>query len=169
MSMKSFLFLSLSFLGCTFKTSSQGVESKEFSLVLGSLLSHSVKEVGVNEIDSNEEMVFLDAREKREYEVSHIKDAIWVGYDNFKIEPLKGLDKSKKVVVYCSVGYRSEKISEKLVAKGFTNVFNLYGGIFEWKNAGKKVYNSEGNETENIHAYDKLWGRWLRNGNKVYN
>jgi len=33
--------------------------------------------------------------------------------------------------VYCSLGIRSEVIAKKLKKAGYTNVFNLYGGIFE--------------------------------------
>ena len=70
--------------------------------------------------------------------------------------------------MYCSVGYRSEKISEKLEKLGYTNIYNLYGGIFEWKNVGKKVYDNKGQVTEKVHAYDNVWGRWLQNGEKCF-
>ncbi len=54
------------------------------------------------------------------------------------------IGEESKVVVYCSVGYRSEKIAEKLKAAGYKNVFNLYGGIFEWENQNLPVYDSNG-------------------------
>ena len=72
------------------------------------------------------------------------------------------------IVVYCSLGIRSEKISEKLKAEGYSNVRNLYGGIFEWKNKGFEVFDSEGKETEKVHAYSKSWSKWLKNGEKIY-
>ena len=57
-------------------------------------------------------LLILDAREQNEFNVSHIKNAKYVGYDRFKIKDLKGLDKQATIVIYCSVGYRSEKIAE---------------------------------------------------------
>ena len=115
------------------------------------------------------EAILLDARETSEYDVSHLKGAICVGYDNFDIEAVtKDLtDKSAKIVVYCSLGIRSEDIAEELKEKGYTNVFNLYGGIFEWKNNDNQVYNDKG-ETEDIHAFSEAWSKWLVKGNKVY-
>jgi len=71
-------------------------------------------------------------------------------------------------VVYCSIGVRSEDIGEKLMDAGYNNVTNLYGGIFEWKNKGNQVYDTLGNETERVHAFNKHWGKLLSKGEKVY-
>ncbi len=116
------------------------------------------------------EAIILDARELKEYETSHIKNAISVGYDFFKIETIteKIPNKNTKIVVYCSLGIRSEHIAEKLKKAGYTNLFNLYGGIFEWKNKDFIVYNSEEEVTENIHTFSKEWSQWLTKGIKVY-
>ena len=70
--------------------------------------------------------------------------------------------------MYCSLGIRSEDIAEKLKKVGFTNVRNLYGGIFEWKNKDFKVYDINNNETENVHAFNNEWGKWLKKGVKIY-
>ncbi|MEN8818965.1 MAG: rhodanese-like domain-containing protein, partial [Polaribacter sp.] len=51
---------------------------------------------------------------------------------------------------------------------GYTNVLNLYGGIFEWKNKGNLVFDSNGNATEKIHVFSKEWSKWLLKGKKVY-
>jgi rhodanese-related sulfurtransferase len=147
---------------------SQQVGKPDFDKMLHKLLQFSVKAVSVNELDSLSNIVFLDAREHKEFKVSHIKNAIFVGYNNFQIKSVKAIPKDAKIVVYCSVGFRSEKICEKLKAAGFTNVLNLYGGIFEWKNVGKSVFTSNGKETQNVHAFDKDWGKWLCKGVKVY-
>ena len=111
--------------------------------------------------------MLLDAREPAEFAVSHIDNAVFVGYNNFNIDALKNIEKDSPIVVYCSVGYRSAKIAEKLLASGFTNVKNLYGGIFEWKNENHNVYNTNG-ITEQVHAFSKTWGIWLKKGIKVY-
>ena len=112
-------------------------------------------------------VVLLDSREPGEFEVSHIKGARNVGYDDFDMSALKDIPKDTEIVIYCSVGYRSEKIGEKLLDEGFTNVSNLYGGIFNWVNEGNQVVDGNG-ATPKVHAYNKKWGQWLEKGEKVY-
>lgn len=144
------------------------VQSSAYDLTLKTLLSHSVPEVSVLQVKEMKNVLLLDAREWNEYRVSHIENAKYVGHDHFQLETLKTIDKKQKLVVYCSVGYRSEKISEKLKQAGFTDVSNLYGGIFEWVNQSNPVVDSKGKMTDNIHAYSKTWGVWLNKGVKVY-
>ncbi len=120
-------------------------------------------------ISNKDSILFLDTREKEEYEVSHIKNALWVGYKTFDEQLVLNQirDKSQNIIVYCSIGVRSENIGEKLKELGYTNVLNLYGGIFGWKNKGKAVFNN-GKETDSIHAFSKHWGKLLEKGIKVY-
>ena len=99
--------------------------------------------------------------------MSHIQDAIWVGYDDFDLSRVGEVEKNQKIVVYCSVGYRSEKVSEKLIEAGYEDVANLYGGIFEWRNQDQEVVDEQG-QTNKVHAYDKVWGVWVTKGEKVY-
>jgi rhodanese-related sulfurtransferase len=144
------------------------VSNKAFNLMINTLISHTVPEISVDSLKKvTDEIILLDAREKNEFEVSHLKNAISVGYDSFLLDSIKNIAKDSPIVVYCSVGYRSEKIGEKLKNAGYTNVRNLIGGIFEWKNKQYPIFNNTG-ETENIHAYSKTWGIWLSKGNKVY-
>jgi rhodanese-related sulfurtransferase len=115
--------------------------------------------------------ILLDAREKEEFNVSHLKNAIYVGYNHFNLkETIIQLprDKSAKIVVYCSLGIRSETVAHNLIQEGYKNVFNLYGGIFEWKNNDFKVMDTLGNETEKIHIFRKNWSTWLNKGEKIY-
>ncbi len=144
------------------------VKSGAFRVMLHGLLHHSVPELGVQQaVKNTETALFLDAREPAEFAVSHIQGAIQVGYDHFDLQNLPSLPKDKAIVVYCSVGYRSEKVTEKLLNAGFTNVSNLYGGIFEWVNQGLPIVNDTG-PTEKVHAYNRTWGVWLKRGKKVY-
>jgi len=118
----------------------------------------------------SKDIILLDGREKKEYKVSHLKGAKFVGYEKFNLKKtIKSLpNKEACIVVYCSLGVRSEDIAEKLKEAGYTNVFNLYGGIFEWKNNENKVVNQKGIETQKVHAFSKEWGVWLTKGIKVY-
>lgn len=104
----------------------------------------------------------IDARTTAEYSVSKIKGAHFVEYENPKLDQLK-LSKSDTVVVYCTIGYRSEKIAEQLKAKGYTSVFNLYGGILKWVNDSNSVCSPTGMNTPYVHTYDASWGKWLTN------
>lgn len=108
--------------------------------------------------------IIIDTREKAEYDVSHIPGAIWVGDD---ISKMNVIDKDKKIIVYCSVGYRSGKYAAKLREQGYTQAYNLWGGIFNWVNVGKEVENSKG-PTNQIHGFNKKWGKWVSKGVVVY-
>jgi len=139
--------------------------------VLKKYNKESIPYITANELATPRvEAVLLDAREIEEYKVSHLKNAIHVGYDNFSlIETKKFLsDNDAMIVVYCSIGVRSEDIAEKLKKEGHKNVYNLFGGIFEWKNNNFTVYNSKEKATENVHAFSKDWSKWLLKGKKVY-
>lgn len=144
------------------------VQNGAFNVVLKSLLSHSVAEVSVQQLKTSDQPILLDAREREEYNVSHLPAARFVGYKSFDGSAVEDLPKNKKIIVYCSVGYRSEKIAEKLKLAGFTDVSNLYGGIFEWVNQENPVVNLAGVATDSVHAYNKSWGIWLNRGIKVY-
>jgi len=109
----------------------------------------------------------LDARTPAEYKVSHLAGARFVNFDSMQSEQFAGLDRNRPVVVYCSVGYRSERVGERLQALGFKQVRNLYGGLFEWVNEGYAVVNAQG-PTQDVHPYSALWSPWLSRGRKVY-
>ena len=144
------------------------VSNDAFDTMLHSLLQHSVPEVLPEDCNTYNEIIYLDARENKEYQVSHIQNAEWIGYDSFTLKNVKHIPKDKKIVVYCTVGFRSEKVAEKLIKAGYTNVANLYGGIFEWMHTDNKVMNDS--ITKDVHTYNKEWSQWLAKdtGNKIY-
>ena len=51
---------------------------------------------------------------------------------------------------------------------GYTNVQNLYGGIFEWKNKGNSVVDSTNIVTQNVHTFSKQWRVYLKSGVAIY-
>ncbi len=122
----------------------------------------------LSELIKEDSILILDTREKNEYDVSHINGAVFMSYDQFKKEGLQ-LDLSgvKQVVVYCSVGYRSEQVGEEIKKNKAIQVFNLYGGIFQWVNQGHVVVNRSG-PTNKVHTYNKTWSKWLIKGEKIY-
>ena len=159
------MYISLFFIG-----TSSVLGQKDIGDTLKKWNNESVPYVHVEKRATIENSILLDTRAKHEFDVSHLKNALWVGHEAFRSGAvlMKIADKNAPIVVYCSIGVRSEDIGEKLMAMGYTNVTNLYGGIFEWKNKGNAVFDAEGNETEKVHAFDKVWGKLLTKGEKVY-
>ncbi len=147
--------------------------SQSIAHLLQKYNSHDIAYISVEELKmmrSNPSLLVVDAREREEYNVSHIKNAQLIGYNHFSIDEFSHTfkDKSAPIVVYCSVGIRSEDISEKLKKAGYKNVQNLYGGIFAWKNKGYDVFNSENVKTDKVHTFSKNWAKYLKNGQAVY-
>lgn len=144
-------------------------QNTAFKKVLDGYISQTVPIISVDSLNQNlAEFTVLDAREIEEFEVSHLRNAIYVGYNNFSINKvMKKIAANKPIVVYCSIGYRSEKIGEQLQKKGY-KVYNLYGGIFQWTNQGYEVVNSATKPTKKVHGYDKNWGKWLTRSEVVY-
>lgn len=111
--------------------------------------------------DSESLPFLIDIREKKEYKVSHLPGAIQMDPEARKFRSLRDLDKDTPIVVYCSVGYRSSKMAEKLTKAGFTNVSNLEGSIFTWANEGHTVVRDE-QPVSAVHPYNKVWGMLLK-------
>ena len=147
-----------------------GFSQNEMDVALQKYNSQTVPYITTIDLVRANNPVLLDTRNEEEYNTSHLKNAIWVGYKTFNIHYILETirDKNTPIVVYCSIGVRSEDIGEKLIAVGYTNVSNLYGGIFAWKNQGYPVYDNQQQETKKVHAFDKQWGKLLTNGEKVY-
>ena len=164
--MQKFLFL-LTLISFSVNSFSQTTVNQEFDEMLQLLLSNSVPQITVEELEQMDGVCLLDAREWEEYKVSHIEGAQHIGYDKLNKEILKNIPKEQTIVLYCSVGYRSEKIGEQLQKMGYTNVYNLYGSIFEWVNQGNPVVNESGTTTR-VHTYNKRWSKWLERGIAIY-
>lgn len=135
---------------------------------LKTLYKKTVPVISMDDAQHSSSAVFLDTREPDEYKVSHLPKAKLVGYDDFKLSSVAKIPKQDTIIVYCSVGYRSERIGEQLQKAGYKHVFNLYGGIFNWKNHDGTILDASGKPTEKVHTYNKDWSRFLKKGEKVY-
>lgn len=145
------------------------IKNPEFKLMLDSIYELTVPLISVADLIKmdKQNMYILDTREEVEYDVSHLKNARHVGYIWFDMRKIYDIPMNANVVLYCTVGSRSEKIAGKLLAAGYKNVYNLYGGIFEWINERNPVYKRNGVQTSEIHTYDKALSRWVDRGSKV--
>ncbi len=133
------------------------------------LQSSAVPKIDIEEAAKHQSSyIFLDSREREEYNVSHIKGATYVGYNEFSLDKVTQLPKDANIIIYCAVGVRSDKVAGQMIKAGYSNVYNLFGGIFEWMNEGNSVYNKAGYPTPYVHAYSRLWGTFLKSDYKVY-
>lgn len=119
-------------------------------------------------LNNEKSIVLLDTREKREFTVSHLPNASFFGYETPNYDLINELDTSQLIVVYCSIGVRSQDVAKELQQRGFNNVFNLYGGIFLWADQFRPMFSSSNDDTDAIHGYNKYWGRWINNAPVVY-
>ena len=165
-----FSFLLISNIGCAQQTATATTAScnnPDFDKKVRKLLDLTVTPITPEELKGMEEVLLLDIREKEEYDVSHIEGAEYMGFKDYDEALLKDIPKETSIVVYCSIGYRSEKIGKKLQKLGYTKVYNLYGSIFEWVNQGNKVVNNNNETTKEVHTYHKNWSKWVDEGQAI--
>jgi thioredoxin len=75
----------------------------------------------------------VDVRTPEEYNSGHIENSINLNiYDSNFEKEISKLDKSKPVFVYCRSGGRSSSAASKLVEMGFSEIYDLQGGITAW-------------------------------------
>jgi rhodanese-related sulfurtransferase len=93
-----------------------------------------MKEISVQELkekkDKGEDFQLIDVREDFEYEMSNLGGEL-IPLGGILIESEK-VDKTKPVVVMCRSGKRSAQAIMLLEQRGFTNLYNLQGGILAW-------------------------------------
>ena len=81
----------------------------------------------------------LDTRNTYEVSIGTFEKSIQPETTNFRefpnwLESLEssGIDKNKKVAMFCTGGIRCEKASSLMKAKGFSNIYHLQGGILNY-------------------------------------
>ncbi|MCC7438254.1 MAG: rhodanese-like domain-containing protein [Armatimonadetes bacterium] len=113
--------------------------------------------------------LLLDVRAPEEFAVSRLRGARRVDSDTLadldEID-LAGIDRDHPIVAYCSIGYRSGVIVRQLHELGFTNVRNLYGGIFLWHNQGRDLWAGDSlsgdSPSDKVHPYNWMWGQFVQ-------
>lgn len=91
----------------------------------------------IQENESNADFVILDVRTPEEYANEHIAESVLLDFyaDDFEDE-LDKLDKSKTYLVYCRSGNRSSKTMPVMEDLGFIEIYDMGGGINQWKAEG---------------------------------
>jgi monothiol glutaredoxin len=96
--------------------------------------SAEVRQMSVQELAqrlaSGERLALFDVRSPEERALAHIEGARLL--DSDVVDQLERLDKSTPLVFHCHHGGRSQRAAEHFAALGFTNVWNVAGGIDAW-------------------------------------
>lgn len=109
-------------------------------LLAGCSSSNSANNLSVNEFSTKAAepgVITLDVRTPGEFAEGHIEGARLIDFQsgNFENE-IAALDKNATYAVYCRSGNRSGQAVKVMQEAGFTNVFNMNGGVIDWSNAG---------------------------------
>jgi rhodanese-related sulfurtransferase len=119
-------------------------------------------------LSAGQDVLLLDTRSPDEYRLSHLPGAVRVDWEAWRPAAIDSLSRERVVVAYCTVGWRSEQVTERLRAAGFDRSYNLYGSIIAWSNRGYPLHNARGHATEKVHTYSRSWARYLEQGEAVY-
>ena len=84
-------------------------------------------------LDSGDELILLDVRTQEEYDAGHITGAILLPNETITDTDQPDIlpDLNAEILIYCRSGNRSAQAAKKLVAQGYTNVYD-FGGIIDW-------------------------------------
>lgn len=123
MKYSSIIFVFITFIAC------------QNNISTNTIYSISPKEM--SELLLMDAVQLIDVRSADEYSEGHIESAHNINYSasDFK-EKIRHLDKEKPICVYCKKGGRSAKAAQVLKEQGFKKVYDLNGGVTNWKAEG---------------------------------
>ena len=103
------------------------------------------------------EIQLIDVRTPEEYADGGITGSVNLNYNSADFEQRIGqLDKNKTVLVYCLSGGRSGKAANQMNSMGFKEVYNMQGGLVQWRSEGKTAGKVSGGMTmEQSHSTQK--------------
>jgi rhodanese-related sulfurtransferase len=111
-----------------------------------------IEAVAAMRVMGDDGVLFLDAREDKEIAISKIPGAI--SKREFERNPAQY--KARKIIAYCTIGYRSAVYVEKWNKRGYT-MQNLRGSILLWAHAGGVLVDATGVATQQVHVYGRDW------------
>ena len=101
----------------------------------GTNSTRSYENISTDEAQSmiaKKEVDIIDVRTPEEFASGHVPEAV-----NLPLQDLESrvftLDKNKSYLIVCRSGNRSGQASEILVSKGFSHIYNMEGGMNQWK------------------------------------
>lgn len=145
--------------------SGEGAKPLDWDMVLASIRENfpGVPQMSTADyaalVRNREPHILVDVREPAEYRVSHIEGA--QNFHTMELIASNQIPKDAIVVTYCSVGYRSSALAEKLQKAGYKNVVNLEGSLFKWANEERRIVKPGGGSTTKVHPYSERWATLL--------
>ncbi len=118
------------------------------NMMIKDMVEEARKNVSVltlNEADTMREegnTTFIDVREPSEFNESAIAGAINIprGVLEFAVDQNELLkERDKPYVLYCRCGGRAALAAESLKRMGFSNVYALNPGFYDWRLHGKRI------------------------------
>jgi len=83
---------------------------------------------------NDDRTILIDVREPQEFANGHIENARHIPFARldekfYELEPYKG----SPIIVTCQQGTRSKEVCKKLIKRGFTQVYEMHGGMLAWQ------------------------------------
>ena len=104
-------------------------------MILSACSSSSYHKISASKAKSMMEegnVVVVDVRTQAEYDEGHIEGAILIPNESIgSTQPSALPDKEAVILIYCRSGNRSKQAADKLVAMGYTKIYD-FGGIIDW-------------------------------------
>lgn len=124
-------FTTLLFINCKEKTQESSSESSK--IIVESIDPNTFSE----KLQTSSNAQLIDVRTPEEFNSKHLENAVNIDYNgaNFDTEIAK-LDKTKPTFVYCLSGGRSSSAVAKMQELGFTELYNMEGGMMKWNALG---------------------------------
>ncbi len=106
--------------------------------------AQTIKDISVKEVydligknKDNQSFIIIDVRTPEEFANEHIENGLNLDYYSEKFrDELNKLDKEKAYLIYCRSGNRSGKALTIMKELAFREVYNMLGGIIQWKAEG---------------------------------
>jgi sulfur-carrier protein adenylyltransferase/sulfurtransferase len=89
--------------------------------------------------DSSPDLVFLDVRERNEWNLGHLPDAVHIARGSLEKSIEAIIPRDKHIIIYCQSGNRSAFAAETLQEMGYEDVASMSEGINGWVDAGGEV------------------------------
>ncbi len=119
----------------------------------------------LSQTDKKSTTLLIDSRAAEEFAVSHLPGAQNLQSPAEVKTYLASLPQApERIVIYCSVGYRSADLATQLQNKQSTTIpiQNLLGSIFSWANEDRPLVKGKNTPTVKVHPFNKKWGSLLK-------
>lgn len=112
---------------------------------------------------AKDNFILVDVRTPQERHVSVIPGAVDADFFERHFADYQ----HKKIIVYCTIGYRSGFYARTLRDRGL-DAYNLGEGIVGWTHTDGRLFDSHGQPTRRVHVYSRPWHLAVKDHIAVY-